>query len=50
VPGLWEEGARFRIEIVTGVGGKQILVQGPAGQPGRALEQLILEAQLSQPS
>ena len=28
---LGEHGARFRNEIVTGVGGKQILVEDPAG-------------------
>ena len=30
---LRADGARFRNEIVTGVGGKQILVEDPAGNP-----------------
>jgi catechol 2,3-dioxygenase-like lactoylglutathione lyase family enzyme len=30
---LRAEGARFRNEIVTGVGGKQILVEDPSGNP-----------------
>src|SRR5947199_1748156 len=30
---LSESGARFRNEIVDGVGGKQILVEDPAGNP-----------------
>src|SRR6201997_4995097 len=30
---LRQHGARFRNEIVTGVGGKQILVEDPAGNP-----------------
>src|SRR5262245_17713305 len=30
---LRDHGARFRNEIVTGVGGKQILVEDPSGNP-----------------
>jgi catechol 2,3-dioxygenase-like lactoylglutathione lyase family enzyme len=30
---LRERGARFRNDIVTGVGGKQILVEDPSGNP-----------------
>ena len=30
---LRDRGARFRNDIVTGVGGKQILVEDPAGNP-----------------
>jgi catechol 2,3-dioxygenase-like lactoylglutathione lyase family enzyme len=30
---LREQGARFRNDIVTGMGGKQILVEDPAGNP-----------------
>jgi predicted enzyme related to lactoylglutathione lyase len=30
---LRKAGARFRNEIVTGVGGKQILVEDPSGNP-----------------
>ena len=39
-------GARFRNEIVTGVGGKQILVEDPAGNPVELFEPGIPEAKL----
>ena len=38
-------GAHFRNEIVTGVGGKQILVEDPSGNPIELFEPLIAEAQ-----
>src|SRR5689334_20672265 len=38
---LREHGARFRNEIVTGVGGKQILVEDPAGNPVELFEPTI---------
>ncbi len=44
---LREHGARFRNDIVTGVGGKQILVQDPAGNPIELFEPSIPEARLS---
>jgi catechol 2,3-dioxygenase-like lactoylglutathione lyase family enzyme len=40
-------GARFRNEIVAGVGGKQILVEDPAGNPVELFEPTIQEASLS---
>ena len=40
-------GARFRNEIVTGVGGKQILVEDPSGNPVELFEPLVEEARLS---
>ena len=41
-----EAGARFRNEIVTGVGGKQILVEDPAGNPVELFQPLRDEARL----
>ncbi len=43
---LRERGVRFRNEIVTGVGGKQILVEDPAGNPVELFEPTIPEAKL----
>lgn len=42
-------GARFRNEIVTGVGGKQILVEDPSGNPVELFEPTLPEAELSRP-
>lgn len=39
-------GARFRNEIVTGVGGKQILVDDPSGNPVELFQPTIDEARL----
>jgi catechol 2,3-dioxygenase-like lactoylglutathione lyase family enzyme len=39
-------GARFRNEIVTGVGGKQILVEDPSGNPIELFEPILPEARL----
>jgi catechol 2,3-dioxygenase-like lactoylglutathione lyase family enzyme len=44
---LRKSGARFRTEIVTGVGGKQILVEDPSGNPVELFEPLLEEARLS---
>jgi catechol 2,3-dioxygenase-like lactoylglutathione lyase family enzyme len=44
---LRDGGARFRNEIVAGVGGKQILVEDPAGNPIELFEPTIAEARLS---
>jgi catechol 2,3-dioxygenase-like lactoylglutathione lyase family enzyme len=44
---LREHGARFRGEIITGVGGKQALVEDPAGNPIELFEPIIPEAKLS---
>jgi catechol 2,3-dioxygenase-like lactoylglutathione lyase family enzyme len=42
-------GARFRNEIVTGVGGKQILVEDPSGNPVELFEPTRPEARLDTP-
>ena len=39
-------GARFRNDIVTGVGGKQIIVEDPAGNPVELFQPLREEARL----
>jgi catechol 2,3-dioxygenase-like lactoylglutathione lyase family enzyme len=46
---LRARGARFRNEIVTGVGGKQILVDDPSGNPVELFEPTAPEARLRQP-
>lgn len=43
---LREGGARFRNEIITGVGGKQVLVEDPAGNPVELFQPTIAEARL----
>jgi len=43
---LRASGAHFRNEIVTGVGGKQILVEDPSGNPIELFEPTIREARL----
>ena len=43
---LRERGARFRNEIVAGVGGRQILVEDPAGNPVELFQPTTAEAQL----
>ena len=43
---LREHGARFRNEIVTGVGGRQILVEDPAGNPVELFQPTLEEAKL----
>jgi len=44
---LRDHGARFRNEIITGVGGKQTLVEDPAGNPIELFEPTRPEAKLS---
>jgi catechol 2,3-dioxygenase-like lactoylglutathione lyase family enzyme len=44
---LREQGARFRNDIVVGVGGKQILVEDPSGNPVELFEPTMPEARLS---
>ncbi len=41
------QGAKFRNEIVTGVGGKQILVEDPSGNPVELFEPTREEARLA---
>jgi len=43
---LREHGARFRNEIVAGVGGMQILVEDPAGNPVELFQPTRAEARL----
>lgn len=43
---LREHGAQFRNDIVTGVGGKQILVEDPSGNPIELFQPTIPEAKL----
>ncbi len=43
---LRKAGARFRNEVVTGVGGKQILVEDPSGNPIELFEPILPEARL----
>ena len=43
---LRASGARFRNEIVAGVGGKQILVEDPSGNPVELFEPTLPEARL----
>ena len=43
---LREAGARFRNDIVTGVGGKQILLEDPSGNPVELFQPTAPEARL----
>ena len=43
---LRDDGARFRNEIVDGVGGRQILVEDPAGNPVELFQPKLPEAKL----
>ena len=47
VAGLRDHGARFRNEIITGVGGKQVLVEDPAGNPIELFQPTLPDAKLS---
>jgi len=49
VESLRKEGVRFRNDIVTGVGGRQILAEDPSGNPIELFEPILPEARL-QPS
>jgi catechol 2,3-dioxygenase-like lactoylglutathione lyase family enzyme len=49
VDALREAGARFRSDIVEGVGGNQIIVEDPSGNPVELFEPKRPEASLSQP-
>ena len=46
VAALRKAGARFRNNIVTGVGGKQVIVEDPSGNPVELFEPTIEEARL----
>jgi catechol 2,3-dioxygenase-like lactoylglutathione lyase family enzyme len=43
---LRDHGARFRNDIISGVGGKQILLEDPAGNPIELFQPIIAEARL----
>lgn len=48
---LRDAGARFRNEIVTGVGVKQIIVEDPSGNPVELFEPMLADARMnSQPN
>jgi catechol 2,3-dioxygenase-like lactoylglutathione lyase family enzyme len=47
---LRREGVRFRNDIVTGVGGRQIIVEDPSGNPVELFEPTRPEAALSRPT
>ena len=47
---LRSEGAHFRNDIVTGVGGRQILLDDPSGNPIELFEPTLPEAALDPPS
>jgi catechol 2,3-dioxygenase-like lactoylglutathione lyase family enzyme len=47
VEALRKVGAHFRNDIVTGVGGKQIIVDDPSGNPIELFEPTLAEARLS---
>jgi catechol 2,3-dioxygenase-like lactoylglutathione lyase family enzyme len=50
VAALRERGTRFRNDIVTGIGGRQILVEDPSGNPVELFEPTRDEARLSPPA
>ncbi|HVW33428.1 MAG TPA: VOC family protein, partial [Acidimicrobiia bacterium] len=47
---LRAEGAHFRNDIVTGVGGKQILLDDPSGNPVELFQPTLPEAKLDRPA
>jgi catechol 2,3-dioxygenase-like lactoylglutathione lyase family enzyme len=47
---LRSSGARFRNDVVTGVGGRQIIIEDPSGNPVELFEPILPEARLSRPS
>ena len=47
---LRQRGARFRNEIISGVGGRQILLEDPSGNPVELFEPAVAAARLSRHS
>lgn len=43
-------GVRFRNDVVVGVGGKQVLIEDPSGNPVELFEPAMPDARLSRPS
>ena len=50
VEALRKAGVHFRNEIVTGIGGKQILIDDPSGNPIELFEPILPEARLNSSS
>ena len=50
VSDLRNRGARFRNDIVTGTGGKQIIIEDPSGNPVELFEPIRPEAWLDRPT
>ena len=50
VDALRKAGVHFRNEIVTGVGGKQIIVDDPSGNPVELFQPILSEARLTSKS
>ncbi|MGH3278707.1 MAG: VOC family protein [Trebonia sp.] len=50
VAALRDKGVRFRNEIVTGVGGRQVLAEDPSGNLVELFEPVLREARLDRPS
>ena len=50
VEALRKVGVHFRNDIVTGMGGKQILLDDPSGNPVELFEPTVPEASLSRPT
>ena len=44
---LRAQGVRFRNDVVVGVGGKQVLLEDPSGNPVELFEPTLPEASLS---
>jgi catechol 2,3-dioxygenase-like lactoylglutathione lyase family enzyme len=44
---LRQDGVRFRNDVVTGAGGKQIIAEDPSGNPVELFEPVLPEARLS---
>jgi catechol 2,3-dioxygenase-like lactoylglutathione lyase family enzyme len=47
---LRRRGARFRNDVVTGVGGRQIIIEDPSGNPVELFQPIITEARLTRPA
>ena len=50
VAGLRSAGAHFRNDIITGMGGKQVLIDDPSGNPVELFQPIRPEARLERPS
>jgi catechol 2,3-dioxygenase-like lactoylglutathione lyase family enzyme len=48
VAALRQQGVRFRTEVITGVGTKQVMIEDPSGNPIELFEPLRTEARLSE--